>query len=282
MSGTLYETLKQDLSYIINSAANVKHIGKEDDFSGSNIKTVEHLINLLEENPKIGLAHMSTVSVASNINKNLMPAYFSEKDLYIGQDLESNIYFKTKSKAEQLLAKSIYDNLNISIFRLGNITWRETDGKFQVNNKENLFYNIIKFIIEIGKLPKSVINEKINISPVDCCSDAITEILLKNNIYNCYHIHNLNDFNFNDLVNLLNSLGYNISFVEDIDFNNSIKKIIKKNPMYLHVVEIFNSDKTFVSPIITNDYTKKCLDNIGYTWTNINNKYFKNGGLFNE
>ena len=59
-----------------------------------------------------------------------------------------NIYIRTKFKAEYKVWEAINLGMNISIYRLGNITARYSDGKFQENYDKNAFLNIIKMYKE--------------------------------------------------------------------------------------------------------------------------------------
>lgn len=63
---------------------------------------------------------------------------FAENNLYVGQQLD-NLYIKSKFEAEKNILSEIPNGLNAQILRLGNITNRYSDGKFQINATENAF-----------------------------------------------------------------------------------------------------------------------------------------------
>lgn len=66
---------------------------------------------------------------------------FTERDFYIGQNYKGNNYVRSKFEAENSVLRAIReDKLQASIFRMGNLTGRHLDGKFQPNMKENAFY----------------------------------------------------------------------------------------------------------------------------------------------
>ena len=69
---------------------------------------------------------------------------FNETNFYIGQSLE-NVYVRSKFEAEKIIFENmLHNNLRALILRIGNITNRSTDGKFQPNASENAFLNRLK------------------------------------------------------------------------------------------------------------------------------------------
>ncbi len=163
-----YEFLSNHIKTVFNSAAIVKHVGDYDYFHKNNVVSVENLIKFCKCLKNVQLVHVSTLSVSGN-STNFETHEFAENNLYIGQNMQENVYIQTKFEAEQLLAKHILNGFPATIFRLGNITWRSTDGVFQINENENLFYTLLNFILQTKKLPTSCKNLMFNISPVNEC-----------------------------------------------------------------------------------------------------------------
>ena len=78
---------------------------------------------------------------------------FRENQLYIGQDI-SNIYVYTKFMAERIILENVANHtLKATIIRLGNITNRYSDGKFQINISENAFLSRVLAFIKLGCIP---------------------------------------------------------------------------------------------------------------------------------
>lgn len=120
-----YDELGNNISCVINSAAIVKHYGKSNIFNNTNILGTKNIIKFCNDfNCK--LFHLSTLSISGNIfetdeytvadlNDSLE---FTEKNLFIGQDL-SNVYIHSKFIAERLILESIINNkLDAKIIRL--------------------------------------------------------------------------------------------------------------------------------------------------------------------
>lgn len=281
-----YEELGSNISCVINSAAIVKHYGNSSLFNNTNISGTQNIINFCTKfNCK--LMHISTLSVSGNIfedrtniseeiKNNLI---FTEKDLYINQDL-SNIYIKTKFLAERLILENILNNnLNAKIIRLGNITNRFSDGAFQINVSENAFLNRIHSFLQIGQVPESLRNLTIEFSPVDICATAIVNLSVYKNPFTIFHVCNQNYITFEKLVKIFNTLNIKMDFVDDNVFNKTVENLSKKDEtkhIISGIINDFNKDKQiqYVSNIkMNNSFTNKYLGRILFKWPKINDKY---------
>ena len=67
--------------------------------------------------------------------------------------------------------------LEAQILRLGNITNRSSDGKFQINSDENAFLSRLKSFIKIGLVPENLLQTNLEFTPVDDCAKAIILIM---------------------------------------------------------------------------------------------------------
>lgn len=277
LSQETYNKLANDVKTVINAAATVKHVGSYEYFEKINVNSVKNLINFCKKSSDIQLIHISTLSVAGNssdLNKNYS---FSEENLFINQNLNDNVYTRTKFIAENLLINEMKNGLNISIFRLGNITWRSTDGKFQYNYDENLFFNFMKYIINYKQLPEAIKNKSFNISPVENCANLIVTILLNDNKNNIYHIYNHNTLNMLQIVNCLNSFGLNIQFIDNQEFMATLEKSFDKINLSAYIYELVNSSHAKKSIDVTNPYTMKILKDLDFNWSQIDSLYFYKG-----
>lgn len=97
---------------------------------------------------------------------------FSEQNLYVGQNIKG-IYTTTKFKAEIAVLEAVSNGLDAQLLRIGNITNRYSDGKFQININDNAFARRIKSFVEIGAFPKYMLTHAIELTPVDVCADAV-------------------------------------------------------------------------------------------------------------
>ena len=140
-----------NVTHFINSLALVKHYGNYDEFYRVNVKNVEMMAEFCADN-NIELIQISTLSVsgdiveaAKNIDaKSVLKKEYTEKDFYNGQELD-NVYAYTKFIAERkIYEKIIGNNLRAKVLRMGNLSDRYSDGKFQINPDSNAFTNRLK------------------------------------------------------------------------------------------------------------------------------------------
>jgi len=283
LNSLYYNELGENIDCIINSAAIVKHYGNSKLFNDTNIVGVQNLIDFCTHfNCK--LIHLSTISVSGNIfnddieNQNNIIS-FSEQNLNINQDL-SNIYIKTKFLAERLILENVLNNnLNANIIRVGNITNRFSDGAFQINVSENAFINRIRSFIQIGSVPVSLKDVPIEFSPVDICASAIVNLTRYKNPFTVFHVFNNNYITFEKLLNILDSQGIHLNFVEDSEFNEIVKTLSmdeKTQNAVSGIITDFSRSKKieYVTNIkMENSFTNKYLKKIIFQWPKINEKY---------
>lgn len=276
LSYRLYNSLKQNIKYIINSAATVKHLGNYSNFEKTNVLSVKNLIDVCKDIKNCHLVHISTLSIAGTEDPK-GEFSFTEKDLFINQDVGDNIYIKTKFEAERLLLAEQKNGLPITIFRLGNITWRNSDGIFQYDLDENLFFNFIKLILKTKQVPEELKNKTFNISPVDECANLIISILQNNNKYNVYHIYNENELTLEEIINLLNNLNFNIKFTSESSLKDL--KYISKEEVNLssYLQKLLTNKQTASNIKVSSPYTNQLLKQLNFNWSNINTNYFKHG-----
>lgn len=281
------ELLNKNISCVINSAANVKHYGSYETFEDINVTGVKNLVDFCNTYHK-KFVQISTISVSGNSlfdlgnNKNNFAEdrYFSENDLYIGQSLE-NVYIRSKFFAEKLILDNVINNnLDAFILRVGNITNRSYDGKFQPNAEENAFSNRIKAFLELGVLPDYLKDIYVEFSPVDDIARAVIQSIEHINNLHVLHIYNQNHIYLSNLLNMIPN--NRVQFINDSDFKNILdKKLNNEKTQYSlsFLVNDLNDSKvlTYNSSIkIKNDFSRKLLDTIGFKWSNIGKQYIYN------
>ena len=288
ISKDLEVVLADNISYVINSAAIVKHFGSYDLFRKTNVDIVNCLIDFCLEHDK-KLIQISTTSVSGNSLFDLAAQkqtfsndiYFTENKLYIGQPLD-NVYIRSKFEAEKLILENIINkNLKALILRVGNITNRFSDGKFQFNSTENAFANRIKFFLSVKCIPNYLRSSYIEFTPVDILADSIVRsIKFSNDNISVLHLYNQNHLYMEKLVEYL--LEEDFKFVDDEYFTSLIKSKVNDEKNISNLSFILNDlDKNhkliYDSNIkITNGISKKFLDKIGFHWPQIPKDYIIN------
>lgn len=260
MNNKDYEIIKRQTSMIINSAACVKHFGSPEYFYNVNYLSVKRAIEFCKKEEK-QFIQISTMSVLENKSD------VDESILYCNQTLK-NIYIKTKFEAEQEVAKAIEDGLSATIFRLGNIMWRN-DGKFQINENENAFIMKLKLIIDYRMVLEKMLDYDVDLSPVDLCAKAIVKVLKNNNV-NVYHIENNNKVTIREIVYILKKLNINIGLVDTETYKDEItKKSKNKNELMGLLENDIESNK------INSEKSINYLDKLGFEWNYIDKEYIR-------
>ena len=277
-----YQELAQNVDCVIHTAAIVKHYGNLKKFKDTNIEGTENVANFCKKFNK-KLYYISTLSVSGNILKNSInneTIDFKENQFYIGQDL-NNVYVYTKFEAEKRILEKIKNGLDACILRVGNITNRYSDGKFQINVSENAFLNRIKSIIKLGVVQEQLLEHSLEFTPVDFCAKAIVKVVKDNTKFTILHIFNHNFIKISKIIDILNQLEEKIVPVNDDEFKKKINLALKDKELKSQISGILtdldeNKQLNIVNNIIPNsNFTKKYLQTLGFKWPNIDEEYIK-------
>lgn len=257
-----YNYLQSKVNTVINCAANVRHYGKYEMFYKDNITSVLNILKFCQNN--ISLAHISTLSIAGFKDEKTIDKIFDEDTININQSFNNNPYLITKLIAEKCI---LNENLNSKIFRLGNIMPRSYDGKFQENYSNNAFLNAIRLILKINAIPKTYLDFKLELSPVDECASSIIKILLLNDDGKIYHIVNNNEISIRDIIKVLKD---DINIVNKNDFIQLLKNYDEIGSEYI---------KEYILKNNLNDFsvqkTINILNDNNFKWSKISNRYLK-------
>lgn len=272
-----YSYFASTIDTVIHSAAIVSHYGSKSVFEEINTLGTKNVVDFCENN-NIYLNHISTLSVSGNfVNNSHIDETFNEHSIYIGQDVSSNVYVKTKLDAEMVVNSAISRGLKASIYRLGNITARVKDYKFQDNYKENAFLARIISLIKLQLFPKSLLDLEFDLSPVDLCSNFIINLLQYEDSYDkIFHISNYNTIKFATLIDWLKSYNYNIEVVDDAIFNKKLLELKEKNQVLLGLINDITSNLILDAKTIDVDstYTKNVLEKHNLIWNVPDKNYF--------
>lgn len=263
-----YNMLEKDITTVINSAANVRHYGKEESLNSINVDSVKKIIEFCEKND-ISLGHISTLSIAGFRTEKSEKEKFDENSIYIGQKLNNNPYLISKYNAEELIIKN--KNVNSKIFRVGNIMPRISDGKFQENYTQNAFMNAIKIILDLKKIPEEYLKITLELSPVDECAKTIAILLQDTSINKVFHIVNDKLITIEEIVKVLENLKYEIDTVNITTFIKELNKYSGIGKYYIKEYVLKNELNNYES-----DITKILLNNSKFEWESIDKKYIKN------
>lgn len=288
LSDTMYKTIASSVYTVVNCAALVKHFGKYEDFERINVTGVKNIVTFCEKYGKT-LFHTSTISVAGNGLMGLSSGFnptkiinYGENRLYVKQCL-NNVYVRSKFEAEKFILEELANKkLRGIILRIGNVTNRFVDGKFQENASENAFHNRLKAFKYLKMIPKSIYDGYVEFSPVDSIAQSIIQTMkFYTQPMSVLHLFNSKHLYIKDLLVMLRELGIKIDVVEDDIFKDNLKNILFNSPNYDKVSVLLNDiDSDFnllykTNLIITNKFTLKFLNIAGFDWPEITKEYIK-------
>ncbi|GMQ60394.1 hypothetical protein AN1V17_47940 [Vallitalea sediminicola] len=275
LSDNDYKIIENKIKIIIHTAAFVKYHGKTDILRNINVTGTQNIIYMTKI-LNAELYHMSTISISGHymIQHNLLKDIFTEKDLYIGQHFSENEYILSKFLAESEIIKEIENGLSASIIRVGNLTQRTSDGKFQRNMDDNGFYGRLRELLILKRIPKELLNKKVEITPVDQCSDAIVKIIKSKPEYTgIYHVFNSNKVDVISILHIIEKMDYKIL---PVSMDNITALISVRKEKLKHLLSISNKNVPASENIaVDNNLTTNYLDKVGFTWDKIDEDYLR-------
>lgn len=287
LTETEYDELLGIVDTVINCAARVKHYGSYKYFYEANVETTKRLIEFTKQ-ADVVLIHTSTLSVSGNSFADQFDGYVSETEkhffessLYIEQSLE-NVYARSKFEAEIAVLEAIYDGLPAQIMRMGNLTNRFTDGKFQKNYESNAFLQRIRAVLNLGVVPDYLMSLYSEFTPIDEAAEAVMTIARHfNNKQNVFHINSTKVVYLDKLLEHMNDLGCDMKTVSEKEFSAVLRKTMEQTQSK-HIFEAFIGDMdendrlNYDSNIrIENDFTVEYLRKLGFEWNDIDFKYIR-------
>ena len=234
--------LGRKVTAVINCAANVKYYGDYKKHELINVTAVKNLIDFCIRF-NIHLYQISTMGVSGNyLVKQFAPnTLFTENDFYIGQNYKENVYIHSKFEAEKAILLAKAKGLNYNILRIGNLTARYSDGKFQKNVEDNAFNNILRFIARDEILPKDMMNQTLEFTPVDLCAKAIILLTFLENInYKTFNIYNEHVLPIESFLKMLRNDGIEVKILDSNTFNNKIIELAQDNEAKASLKAIVN------------------------------------------
>lgn len=263
-SNELYEELGGKIDNIIHSAASVKYYGDYEDIRNINVGGTR---NLVEFAKKFGVKmnYISTITVVGEylVDNQCTKGTFNEKDLYIGQAYRDNIYVRSKFESENLILAEMKNGLNATIYRMGNLTGRYSDGIFQKNIEENAFYATIRLVLEGNKISDELLEKEIEFTPIDLAAESIAKTFdVVEASGRIFHITNHNMITVKQFLQLVKE-GH-------LDF----KYVGNKDRLVGQIYLDEDGDLNYSSDILVeSDITQRFLALAGFEWPMIDREY---------
>lgn len=276
-----FKLLKENVDTVIHSAANVKHYGNYSDFEKANITGTKNIISFCKM-ANAELHYISTMTISANylVEQENNNTIFTESSFFENQNFDENVYAKSKLLAEESVLSEIPNGLIATIYRIGDLSGRYSDGVFQKNIEENSIYLRLKSILEIGAISDALKDLKLEFTPVDEASRAIIKLIWSDSVQKrIFHIYNPNKITANELIYMLQDYK-EIKYMTEKDFAKYVKQLSTNQSTKKSIKGIIN-DFTNESELIYNhtipvDNTITCnyLKNLNFEWSTLTREYF--------
>lgn len=274
----VYWQVARSVNTVIHAAANVRHVGDREAFMRTNVKGCEEAIQFCKDANAVlqfissyVTSGVAVVPIRSDVKK------FDEQMLYIGQDYRKNIYVHTKYLAEKRILEERQNGLRANIFRVGCLTSRRMDGRFQINAEENGLRNRLLGLIKLGSYTDAFEEYLMDFTAVDDCVDAILRLVYQAKHNNIYHIFNPYSATLKEIGE---AGGKELKKVSKEEFEREISEKIKDKEISEYSFYYNLSLKSKPVPI-ESEQTQKQLKELGFEWRANSIDYIRNF-LFND
>jgi len=266
----------ENTGVIIHTAALVKHFGIYQDFERINAGGTREVISFASRS-RAFLNHISTTSILEGILAAKGQNLDERNDgANFYSDYVDNVYIKSKYEAENLVLDAVNSGLPAAVIRVGNLTGRHSDGHFQVNMKENLFYNILKSIIKLGRMPREVLEQPMEFTPVDLCARAIACIAVnRNNRGEVFNLFNHNTISISDLLGMLDRIGMHVEVLHECTLKDFMISMLNDEALAEERTFLLNYFKHGIiyKGETGRNKTVDCLGRYGFDWPEISEEY---------
>lgn len=266
LSDEEYIEFGETIDNIIHSAASVKYYGDYEDVRKVNVEGTKNIIEFAKKfDAKVN--YVSTITVVGEylVDNKCIKSTFDESDLYIGQSYQDNIYVRSKFESENMILAEMKNGLRATIYRMGNLTGRYSDGLFQRNIGENAFYATIRLVLEGNKISNELLDKEIEFTPIDLAAEAIVKSFdVAESNGRVFHITNHNMITVRKFLELVREDDPDSVYVGDND------QLVGQ--IYLDE----NGDLNYSSDILVeSDITKRFLALTGFEWPKVDLAYIQ-------
>lgn len=222
MSEARWNELAMLVDTVFHSAATVNMVKDYFELKPANVGGTREVARFLTQGNRKHLHYASTLSVFVATDRNAGVA--SENDALNREFQIYGGYAQTKFAAELLLREFTPNTGPISFYRFGLLTGDSQTGKSAKDDFLNMF---ARGISTLGCVPASDANMTVDITPVDYAAAAMAHIAIndtKSGTANTYHIANTSGFSLNNLLKVLNKLGFALDVLPAQEFLANLQK----------------------------------------------------------
>ena len=273
--GDRYEALAQTVDTVFHAAANVHHAGDYADLERTNVQGTRNVIAFCFAANAV-MQHTSTVSVhgAATVIQQTENAVFDENVLDIGQRYTDNVYIRSKYRAEEEVLKARQQGLTVNIYRIGNLTWRVSDGRFQRNAADNGFLHRLHAILKLGVYHENMDKYPMDLTAVDECARGYVKLALSGARNRVWHMFNHHFLDVRDMFEMLDRPWRFASTAEAIELANAN---LTDRDIHVYMFYMIISGRSSEVKMV-NGETAAALEKLGFKWSKPDKAYLTAGG----
>ncbi|OCQ21028.1 hypothetical protein A7985_14690 [Pseudoalteromonas luteoviolacea] len=280
MSEQQYVALSKRITDVINAAADVRQVARKEEMFKVNVEGTQRLISFCLTEQQKSLHHCSTYTVSG---RTASAAPFAENDLDRQQFFLGSNYAESKFESEKLIHTYRDQGLQASIYRIGNLSGRFSDGKFQTNFSSNLLYSSWRAIGELGHYTPAMAEDKLELCPVDLCASAFCKLLhAKNTVGHTFHLMNPTQTSFMQIITALKNNGFALGESSKARFSEELETAIEMGDsggLFRRLKLLYGSKEQqsrtedLVRPTYAFDQTAKILKEVNFNWPDLDADY---------
>jgi len=275
--------LLEGVDAVYHSAGIVSHYGKYELSHQINVNGTQNVFEWAMDNGVKVVNHRSTLAVSEGKVPFVEEGNFYEFDRDLRQEFNGLIYPKSKFLAEQFI-RSQDTEMQVNVFRLGNIGGRTTDGLFQNNIESNNVYLMLKAIALTGKYADMISEMSIEFEPVDKVVEAICSASeLKSEVISTFHHYDSKRYFIPEIVQAMNEAGLELRQVSNDELMGFYQELSEDGNLAEDYtsIGILRHKMLADAPIdmtrfeIYNKATIACIENSGVTMEYDRDEYLK-------
>lgn len=256
--------LAEDIDTVVHCAAITDHIGYAERFEQVNVAGTRR-VAAFSLRAEAMMVHVSTVSVAGQAP---LDKPFAETDLDLGQRVQDNPYAYSKFKAERVVYAAMAKGLRARVARVGVLTGRQRDGKFQLRPEKNAFANRLLALMRLGCAPLASKDQRVDMTPVDQCAEALVAVAARvQSEQAVYHLCHPAPVTMETLAGWLETPRTPMRFVDQRQWQAAVRKGMDRHSAAGLVMD------EAPGPEMDQKATQKALSAAGFVWLPVDRAY---------
>jgi amino acid adenylation domain-containing protein/thioester reductase-like protein len=226
-------SLARACEHVIHAAADVRHVGDENEIFRANLQGTHNVLEHVVEAPSTSLHHVSTIGVKGMMVDGT-ERLFAERDLDIGQSPTEG-YSASKLAAERAVRAFLDAGGSGTVLRVGTVAPHSLTGRFQRDGARNFLLRYLRSTVDL-ELGSDWPGRSYALTPVDSLARAIITLAdLGVPGQETFHVSTPHTLTHYQLIQVLQALGYTIRVLDSEEFIERVL-CLARDPRLDHAV----------------------------------------------